>query len=138
MNQEKPHVDLSQELPAPVSQAGPDAFHEQQSSQRIETNTSSPSVQYPSVVQPQSSQQQSSAAPPPGPQPTQASAIGQVATPHIADDENLIEKEWVESAKRIIAQTKQDPHARSDGLNTVKKDYKKKRYNIDTELGNAA
>jgi hypothetical protein len=62
----------------------------------------------------------------------------QVSTPSIADDEDLIEKEWVDSAKRIVGQTKGDPHAQSEGINAIKTDYKKKRFNIDNELGKAS
>ena len=65
----------------------------------------------------------------------QATTVTQVHTPSIADDEDLIEKEWVESAKRIMSQTKGDPHAQSESITEVKKDYKKKRFNIDNELG---
>ncbi len=60
-----------------------------------------------------------------------ANATALVSTPHIADEVQLIEKEWVESAKRIIEHTKDDPKKQSDGLGSVKTDYLKKRFNRD-------
>lgn len=52
-----------------------------------------------------------------------------VATPAIADDLDLIEKEWVTKAKTIVAQTKDDPHKQNQQISAVKDDYIKKRYN---------
>lgn len=49
----------------------------------------------------------------------------------IADDADLIEKEWVIRAKAIVAQTKDDPHTQNREMNKVKADYLKKRYNKD-------
>ena len=47
----------------------------------------------------------------------------------IADDADLIEKEWVAKAKQIIDQTKTDPRVQSTELSKVKAEYVKKRYN---------
>jgi hypothetical protein len=52
-----------------------------------------------------------------------------VPTPQIADDVDLIEKEWIEKAKSIVAKTKADPHAQNQELNQVKADYIKQRFN---------
>lgn len=51
------------------------------------------------------------------------------ATPLVAADEDLIEKEWVDKAKEIIQETKDDPHARTARVNALKMDYLQKRYN---------
>lgn len=56
------------------------------------------------------------------------------STPAIADDTDLIEKEWVEKAKEIVRRTKDDPHAQTDELNKMKADYLKKRYNKELKL----
>lgn len=56
---------------------------------------------------------------------TQASAS---ASPMVAADEDLIEKEWVDKAKDIITQTKDDPHARTAQVNALQRDYLQKRY----------
>ena len=50
------------------------------------------------------------------------------ATPMVAADEDLIEKEWVDKAKDIITQTKDDPHARTAQVNALQRDYLQKRY----------
>lgn len=54
--------------------------------------------------------------------------------PQVAADEDLIEKEWVDKAKKIIAETKDDPHAREMQVGKLQADYLKKRYG--KELGN--
>jgi len=48
--------------------------------------------------------------------------------PAIAADEDLIEKEWVERAKKVIADTQNDPHGREQAVNQLQKDYRTKRY----------
>ena len=54
--------------------------------------------------------------------------------PTVAADEDLIEKEWVDKAKKIIADTRDDPHAREQEVGKLQADYLKKRYG--KELGN--
>jgi len=49
-------------------------------------------------------------------------------TPLVAADEDLIEKEWVDKAKEIILHTKDDPHARTQKVNELQRDYLQKRY----------
>mgnify|MGYP006344545953 CR=1 FL=1 len=60
---------------------------------------------------------------PPAGQPAAAPA-----TPLVAADEDLIEKEWVERAKSIIQQTKDDPHARTQQVNELQRGYLEKRF----------
>lgn len=55
-------------------------------------------------------------------------------TPLIADDADLIEKEWVEKAKQIVEQTKSDPYIQTQEVTKVKADYIKKRYNHDLKI----
>ena len=50
------------------------------------------------------------------------------STPLVAADEDLIEKEWVDKAKEIIQHTKDDPHARTQQVNELQRDYLQKRY----------
>ena len=54
-------------------------------------------------------------------------------TPLIANDDDLIEKEWVDKAKQIIADTRDDPHRRELEVGRLQADYLKKRYG--KELG---
>lgn len=52
-----------------------------------------------------------------------------VPTPAVAEDGDVIEKEWVVKAKRIIAQTRQDPYKQTRELHKFRTEYVKKRYN---------
>jgi hypothetical protein len=54
-------------------------------------------------------------------------------TPLIAKDDDLIEKEWVDKAKTIIVQTKDDPYRREQEVSKLQADYLRKRYG--RELG---
>lgn len=65
------------------------------------------------------------------------SAVGHSTTDLIADDADLIEKEWVAKAKAIVAHTKDDPHMQNNEMNKVKADYLKKRYNKDLKVSNS-
>lgn len=55
--------------------------------------------------------------------------------PTIAADEDLIEKEWVDKAKKIITDTRDDPHKREQEVGKLQADYLKKRYG--KELGSS-
>ena len=48
--------------------------------------------------------------------------------PSIANDDDLIEKEWVDKAKKVIAETKDDPYRREQEVNRLQADYLAKRY----------
>ncbi len=50
------------------------------------------------------------------------------ASPLVAADEDLIEKEWVDKAKEIIEQTKDDPYTRTAKVNELQREYLQKRY----------
>jgi len=49
--------------------------------------------------------------------------------PIVASDDDVIEKEWVDKAKKIIQETKDDPFGRTTRVNELQRDYLKKRYN---------
>lgn len=55
-------------------------------------------------------------------------------TPIIAEDVDLIEKEWVVRAKEIIARTRHDPYEQNRQVEQMKADYMKKRYNRDIKI----
>ena len=57
-----------------------------------------------------------------------------VPIPPEAEDSDLIEKEWVERAKQIVAHTRHDPHEQQKALSLMKADYMKKRYNRDVKV----
>jgi len=48
--------------------------------------------------------------------------------PLVANDDDLIEKEWVDKAKRIITKTKDDPYRREHEVSKLQADYLRKRY----------
>lgn len=48
--------------------------------------------------------------------------------PAVAADDDLIEKEWVEKAKQVVAETRTDPHAQDIAVSKLQADYLKKRY----------
>lgn len=56
-------------------------------------------------------------------------------SPMGASDDDLIEKEWVEKAKKIVAETRDDPYRREQAVGKLQKDYLMKRYG--RELGEA-
>lgn len=55
------------------------------------------------------------------------------SAPLVANDDDLIEKEWVDQAKMIIVQTKDDPYRREQEVSKLQADYLRKRYG--RELG---
>lgn len=50
------------------------------------------------------------------------------SVPLVAADEDLIEKEWVDKAKKIISETKDDPYAREQEVKKLQIEYVRKRY----------
>lgn len=50
-------------------------------------------------------------------------------SPQIADDVDVIEKEWVDKAKKIVDSTKSDPHEQEKQVGKLQADYMLKRYN---------
>jgi Txe/YoeB family toxin of Txe-Axe toxin-antitoxin module len=53
-----------------------------------------------------------------------------------AADEDLIEKEWVDKAKKIISETKDDPYRREQEVGKLQIEYIRKRYG--REIGETA
>lgn len=77
----------------------------------------------------------------PAPVPPSAQAAAPASTPSddtplIAGDDDLIEKEWVDKLKRIIALTKDDPYERARVIAQLQADYLKKRYNREMGQSN--
>ncbi len=74
------------------------------------------------------------ALPVPGLQSLSSTPPSTPITDMIADDADLIEKEWVQKAKSIVAQTAQDPHTQNKEMSKLKAQYVKTRYNKDFKL----
>lgn len=54
--------------------------------------------------------------------------------PAAAADEDLIEKEWVEKAKKVVAETKHDPYLQGQEVSKLQADYLRKRYGKTVKL----
>lgn len=63
----------------------------------------------------------------------QQPVVDDSAGPTLAADDDLIEKEWVDKAKKIILETKDDPFRREQEVARLQADYLRKRYG--KELG---
>lgn len=61
--------------------------------------------------------------------------INLTTMPPVADDVDVIEKAWVQKAKEIVEQTKDDPHAQEEEVSKLQTDYKTKRFG-DTTTSN--
>ncbi len=55
-------------------------------------------------------------------------------SPVVAEDVDLIEKEWVDKAKKIVAATKTDPYEQEKEVSKLQADYLKKRYGKEVKL----
>ncbi|MCA9339257.1 hypothetical protein KC939_02830 [Candidatus Saccharibacteria bacterium] len=56
------------------------------------------------------------------------------SAPSVAADDDNIEKEWVDKAKSIIAETKSDPYLQEEKVSKLQADYLQKRYNKKVKL----
>jgi hypothetical protein len=67
-----------------------------------------------------------------------ATATGQVVVQDdshiVAEDTDVIEKEWVDRAKKIISLTSNDPYVEAKEISKLKATYMKKRFNRDLPL----
>lgn len=128
-----PSVELPRpqgEQPSPENEAKVDSYNEQIASKQVEQSVVlvPPSQQPTQPINPISMPLVLPHTPP------SDGAQGVAITPQIADDTDLIEKEWVDKAKHIVNQTKHDPHKQNKEMNIMKADYLKKRYNKDIKL----
>ena len=62
------------------------------------------------------------------------STTTQNLTSTIVDDDDLIEKEWVNKAKQIVERNRDDPYRQSEELTVFRADYMKKRYDKSIKL----
>lgn len=67
--------------------------------------------------------------------PVQGASVA-ADVPDAAADEDLIEKEWVDKAKKIVEETKDDPYRRELEINKLQREYIRKRYG--REIGEAS
>src|SRR5258707_2802082 len=55
-------------------------------------------------------------------------AVHDSAMPILAKDEDVISKDWVDKAKKIVNQTKEDPYYQVEEISKLQSDYVTKRY----------
>lgn len=58
-------------------------------------------------------------------------------SPVVADDNDLIEQEWVNKAKTIVERTREDPYLQNKEINKFKADYIMKRYKREIKVDEA-
>jgi len=139
---------MEPQLPSPISpEQGPrPVAPEQLSTPTPERATPHPEQgetheQQPAGPSDPPSQQPAVQTPPPLPQITQVPAKDSSAaddTPATAADEDLIEREWVEKAKKVIMETKHDPYLQEQAVSKLQADYLQKRYNKTVKVPNDA
>ncbi len=64
----------------------------------------------------------------------QSASLPNVSVPNMADDVDLIEKEWVNKTNEIIQKTKGDPYERARQLNLLKSEYLQRRFQKTIKL----
>ena len=67
--------------------------------------------------------------------PQSVSQTSDDGIPTVAGDDDLIEKEWVDKAKKILAETRADPYAREREVSKLQIEYIRRRYG--REIGNS-
>ncbi len=136
MSVQDPEVKPSMDLPLPIDPAkrGEQATKQGSIERTPETLPAEP-LNIPTIPQVQANGVQTQA--PAGQAVLPAPKDDDVSSsmPQIADDVDLIEKEWVQKAKEIVAKTKDDPKVQSEELDKVKVDYKRKRFNKNVPVG---
>lgn len=68
------------------------------------------------------------------PKDTSSDPTAAANAPDLADDVDVIEKEWVDKAKEIVNDTKDNPHKQNHSVSILKADYMKKRYGKDIKV----
>jgi hypothetical protein len=66
--------------------------------------------------------------------PTPTATTSTDTNPSAAADDDLIEKEWVEKAKKVVSETKHDPYLQGQEVSKLQADYLKKRYGKTVSL----
>ncbi len=124
------------ELPPPISEKQPTP------QSTPETTEKSREVQNPAQFETSSQNKGAAAAVPPiqlpqyTPQPLPVNkgvAVqddnSQQSGVQLAQDKDLIEKEWVNKAKRIVQSTRDNPYKQTEDLTILKADYMQKKFN---------
>lgn len=134
MEHESNNIGLSAELPQPqadLSKAGYESSKASAPELNKQAGIAATPVKQPPTIQASNSVTDDGS----GTSSTASQPVNSHITSDLmADDTDLIEKEWVLKAKAIVAQTKDDPHLQNHEMTKVKADYLKKRYNKDLKV----
>ncbi len=114
-------------LPAPTGETGYGQNIEQAGNNAERYERKNPEV---GATQPEAVQVAMPALPTPviAAQPTADPVATDSDAPDAAADDDLIEKEWVDKAKKIIADTRDDPFRREREISKLQIEYIRKRY----------
>ena len=138
---------MESQLPAPrpsgeIGVSNPQILPTQPETITVSQNIISPERMAGNEIEPQASVQSSPMLPSPS-QTTQSPPIQmpivnplvlQDDTPVVAADDEVIEKEWVDKAKNIINQTKDNPYQQEKEVSKLQANYLKKRYGKDIKI----
>jgi hypothetical protein len=127
------HESQGMQLPPPVAESAQAQNGPQNANEKQAERGPAAGPETAAVVQPQGMPMPSipmPVAPPARQNPAQGavSSTTNSSMPATADDNDLIEKEWVNKAKQIVERTRDDPYRQSEQLTGVKVDYLQKRY----------
>lgn len=127
-----PSVEMTQQGRV-ESAANPDAPINKTTPERApggEASSTGPSNVPPPATPPADANQPQSILP--VPQQTQTALTDD--NPLVASDDEVLEKEWVDKAKKIVSQTKDDPYNQEKEVSKLQADYIKKRYGKEIKL----
>lgn len=118
-------------LPLPMPEQGPEQQRSMERPAEQEQKTGAGAGDTPPPLPPPPP-----VAPPPPPQDaTPATSYGSNDdNPATAGDDDLIEKEWVDRTKKIIAETKHDPYEQERAFTRLQADYIRKRYGKEIKV----
>ena len=71
---------------------------------------------------------------PPLPQDNMVVSSDDAQSPAAAADDDVIEKEWVNKAKKVVTATKGDPYLKEREVSKLQADYMKKRYGKEVKI----
>jgi hypothetical protein len=127
-------------LPAPVAEQQPPAFSAQESGQTSPEFGAAAAEKSTGLRPPAMQPMSTNPMPQTAPQNAQAATNDDVTksskgvVSKVIEDKDLIEKEWVEKAKAIISQNRDNPHKQTEELTGVKAEYLDKNYNKTLKL----
>lgn len=135
----EPQTTPSPELPPPITpgeQTSPDSGQETlaPTPERVAPKGETASQSAPILPPPVLPQPVADAADSPADGSQTPAASDQSVGPPVADDVDVIEKEWVDKAKSIVNEHKHDPYNQEKETSRLQADYLKKRYGKDIKL----